>query len=165
MFRPYQWRGLQPAGVGPSTHETPQAEARATSSSKLDMQAEGRSNQGAAVAVVAGVVDVLRVERREDSAPHVQRVVGFDNVLAPIVQFAVAEQEAEASEGQIFLMVARNSVGNERQARAVQLPFPLGSLRAGADLLGFVHFGVGVRFVLPFVPSPSREKSEPFRQR
>ena len=95
--------------------------------SKLDMKAQRRRKQRAAVAVVAGVVDVLRVERSEDAAPDVQRVVGFDNVLAAVVQFAVAEQEAEASEGQIFLVVARNSVGDEREARAVQLSSPLAS--------------------------------------
>jgi len=70
------------------------------------MQAEGWSKQGAAIAVISRVIDVLRVERGEDSAPHVQRVVGFDDVLAAIIQFAVAKQEAEAAQGQIFLVLA-----------------------------------------------------------
>src|SRR5580693_1192808 len=106
MFCQSQWRGLQPAGLRPSKDQNPQAEARATYPSKLDVKAEGRRKHGAAVAVVAGVDDVLRVESGEDATPHVKRVVSFDDVLAPIVQPAVAEQEADASEGQILLMLA-----------------------------------------------------------
>src|ERR1700730_16625782 len=62
-------------------------------------------------------------------------------------------------------MIAGNSVGNEGQACSVQFSFPPGSLRAGADLLRFVYFGVGVGFVLAFVPSPPGEDAEPIRQR
>ena len=77
-----------------------------TELSKLEMKAEGWRKHGAAVAVVSGVIDVLRVERGVDAAPHVQRVLGFDDVLASVVQCAVAEQEAHAAQGQIFLVVA-----------------------------------------------------------
>jgi hypothetical protein len=45
------------------------------------MQAEGWRKQGTAVAVVAGVDDVLRVERREDAAPELQSAVAFFNIL------------------------------------------------------------------------------------
>src|ERR1700676_540290 len=98
------------------------------------MQAEGWGKHGAAVAIVARVADVLRIDGSEKTAPHVQRVVTFQNILAPIIQVAVAEDKAEAAEGQVLLMVARNSIGNEGQARTVQLSFPFRSHRAGADL-------------------------------
>jgi len=52
-----------------------------SSGSELDMQAEGWRKHGAAVAVVAGVGDVLRVERREDAAPELQSAVAFFNIL------------------------------------------------------------------------------------
>ena len=74
--------------------------------SKLHVQPKRGGKHRAAIAVVAGAVDILRVERREDAAPHVQRVVGFHDVLAAVVQIAVAEQEAEAAQGQIFLVLA-----------------------------------------------------------
>jgi len=85
----------QAVGFIPCKDSTPQAEACATNLSKLDMQAEGWREDRAAVAIVAGVVDVLRIERGEDAAPHVQRVIGFENVFAAIVQVAVAQQESE----------------------------------------------------------------------
>ncbi|HEY6373248.1 MAG TPA: hypothetical protein VIX37_21915 [Candidatus Sulfotelmatobacter sp.] len=52
-----------------------------SSGSELDMQAEGWRKHGAAVAVVAGVGNVLRVERREDAAPELQSAVAFFNIL------------------------------------------------------------------------------------
>jgi hypothetical protein len=70
------------------------------------MQAQGGRKHGAAVAIVTGVVYVLHVERCKNSAPYVQRVKGFHNVLAAIVQVAIAQQESDAAQGQILLMVA-----------------------------------------------------------
>ena len=88
------------------------------------MEADTRSEHGAAVAVVARIVDVLQVEPGGDSAPHVRVVVSLDNIFAAVVQPAVTEQKAQASEGQIFLMVGGNAIRNEYAAQLVLPPMP-----------------------------------------
>ena len=54
-----------------------------------------------AILVVAGMVDVLEVERIEEAAPGVQVVVALQNIFAGVVELAVAEQESEAAELEI----------------------------------------------------------------
>ena len=61
------------------------------------MGADGAYPGGAAVAVVAGVGDVLDVEGVEHASPGVVVVVGFHDIFAAVVEVAVAEQEAEAA--------------------------------------------------------------------
>jgi hypothetical protein len=58
----------------------------------------------------------LRVECGIDAAPHVKCVVSFDIVLAAVIQFAVAGQEADPSEGQILLILARKFPANPSAA-------------------------------------------------
>jgi len=62
-------------------------------------------------------------------------------------------------------MIAGNTVGYEHQSRAIILSAPHAAARAHADLLRFIHFGVRVGFVLPFVPSPPAEDAEPTIER
>ncbi len=72
-----------------------------------------------AILVVAGVVDVLQVERIVDASPRVQVVVALENVFAGVVQVAVAQEEAEAAELQIILMIFLDGVRDEGQAELV----------------------------------------------
>jgi len=67
--------------------------------------AHGLDPDGAAVAVVAGIVDVLDIEGEEETLPGVPGVVALDNVLASIVQAAIAEQKTEAAVLQIILVI------------------------------------------------------------
>jgi hypothetical protein len=60
---------------------------------ELNVCPERRHHYRPAVAVVAGIVDVLRPRSKIDSAPHVQRVIGFHDILPPVVQPAIAEQK------------------------------------------------------------------------
>jgi hypothetical protein len=69
-----------------------------------------------AVLVLAGVGDGLGVEDVEDAAPGVEVVVPLEDVLAGVVESAVAEQEAEAAEGEVALVVAFDGVGDEVEA-------------------------------------------------
>jgi len=46
-----------------------------------------------AVAVVAGIIDVLQVERAIHASPDVDRVKHLENVFAAIVQMAIAQQK------------------------------------------------------------------------
>ena len=108
---------------------------------------------------------MLQIEGREDAAPDVRRVVTLDDILPPVVQLAIAEQESDAAERQILLVIPRNSIGNKCQSGTIQFSLPLRSLPASADLHRLVHFRVGVRFMLPFIPSPSRKEAEPIGER
>src|SRR5208283_5840347 len=56
---------------------------------ELNVCPERRHHYRPAVAVVAGIVDVLRPRSKIDSAPHVQRVIGFHDILPPVVQPAI----------------------------------------------------------------------------
>jgi len=77
----------------------------------FDAHAEADDGGRAAVAVVAGVGDVLIVERHGDAAPDVGGVVSFENLFQAVAQAAVAEDESFASELEIAAVVAGNTVG------------------------------------------------------
>src|SRR5260370_33647337 len=62
-------------------------------------------------------------------------------------------------------MVARNSVGDEGQSGAIESPVPSRAVGADAEFCGLVHFGVGGRFVLAFIPAPPAENTEPLVKR
>jgi hypothetical protein len=125
--------------------------------------ADGADPDGAAVAVVAGVVDVLHIERVEHAAPGVVVVVAFDDVFAAVVEVAVAEQEAEAAEFQILLVVGLDGVGDDGEADLVDGAMPAGSGVVGAEFDGLVHFGVGEGLVLALVPAEAAGDAEILR--
>src|ERR1700688_1636983 len=77
---------------------------------KLQMQTERGHYDGTAVTIVAGVGDILKAERRVDAAPSVQSVIGFKNILAPIVEAAIPEKKAETAESEVLLVISGNSV-------------------------------------------------------
>src|SRR5277367_4896128 len=132
---------------------------------KLNMQAQSRDEHRPAVAVVAGIIDMLQTERGINSAPGVQRVKRFDNVFPAVIQTAVSQKEAIATESEILLMDAGDSVGDKSKARAVPFAMPRFSVEADADFRRLVRFGVHVGLVLTFVPSPSAENAEPAGER
>src|SRR5580658_5939692 len=100
---------------------------------------------------------MLQAKRWIDAAPGMERVIGFDDIFAAIVQAAVAQQKSFAAQREIFLVFARDSVGNEDDASAVPLALPKRAFQGGTKLIRLIHFRVGVGFVLPFVPSPASE--------
>ena len=72
---------------------------------ELDVGAERGHQHRAAVAVVAGVDDMLQAGREIDAAPHMDRVVRLHDIFAAVIESAVAEQEAEAAIGEVGLVV------------------------------------------------------------
>jgi hypothetical protein len=62
--------------------------------SELYVGAERGDQDGAAVAVVAGIIDELQAGREVDAAPDVGCVVCLHDILTAVVERAVAEQEA-----------------------------------------------------------------------
>ncbi len=77
---------------------------------ELDVGAERRHEHRAAVAVVAGVDDVLQAGREINAAPHVHGVVRLHDIFAAVIESAVAEQEAEAAIGEVGLVILLNCV-------------------------------------------------------
>jgi hypothetical protein len=60
---------------------------------------ESGNDYRAAAAVVAGMANVLEVDRYEDAAPRMQRVVGFEDLLRVVVEPAFSEDKPLAAEG------------------------------------------------------------------
>jgi len=77
------------------------------------MAADRENPDGTAVAVVAWTVDVLHVECVEETTPGVPVVVAFDDVLATIVESAIAEDESGAAIFQIILVVLLDGVADK----------------------------------------------------
>ncbi len=132
-------------------------------SSEVDVHAHRFNQHRAAILVVAGVVDVLEIERVIDAAPGVQVVVALQNVFAGVVQFAVAEEKAEAAELQVVLMIFFDGVGDEGQAELVVGARPRAAGVVAAERDGLVDLGVGVGLVLAFVPADAGEDAADFR--
>ena len=95
---------------------------------ELDVGAERGDEDGAAVAVVAGVDDVLQAGREIDAAPDVDGVVGLQNIFAAVVELAIAEQKAEAAIGEVGLVILLDCVRDEGDAGAVLLAMPPGAV-------------------------------------
>jgi hypothetical protein len=53
---------------------------------KFEMKSKRWNKYWTAVAVIAGVVGVLQVGGEVDSAPNVNRLIGFDDVFAAVAQ-------------------------------------------------------------------------------
>src|SRR6267154_3891033 len=107
------------------------------------MSAERWHHHGPAVTVVTGVVNVLESGRQVDAPPNVRCVIRLENVLSPVAQPAIADQETVAALGKIILMILLDSIGNEGQAGTVLLAIPLRAVHAQTFGHGQVDLGVG----------------------
>src|SRR5579872_4602393 len=88
------------------------------------MKPDGRSQDRPAVAVITGIGDVLNVERAEDPAPQVGRIVSLEDPLVAVVDLSVSQDKSQAPESQILPVIARNSVDDESRADLVELSPP-----------------------------------------
>src|SRR5260370_693868 len=127
---------------------------------ELDMRAQCRNQHRAAVAVVAGVRDVLHTGSEVNAAPGVDCVVRLDDILAAIVQFAIAENEAKAAIGEVGLVIFANCVGDECDSSAVLLAMPPYAMRPQSSGEGLIDFGVGEGFGLAVIPAEAAERGQ-----
>src|SRR5271170_5028860 len=96
---------------------------------KLNMQAQSRDEHRPAVAVVAGIIDMLQTERGINSAPGVQRVKRFDNVFPAVIQTAVSQKEAIATESEIPLETKAKPARSHLRCHAFPLkPTPISAV-------------------------------------
>src|SRR5271166_1568305 len=127
---------------------------------ELDVGAEGGDEDGTAVAVVAGVVDVLQAGCDIDAAPDVEGVVGLQNIFAAVVQLAVAEEKTEAAIGEVGLVVLLDGVRYKSDSCAILLTMPPGAVRAQSAIYGLIDFGVSEGFGLAVIPAYAGESGE-----
>src|SRR5450755_1708690 len=128
------------------------------------MKAQAGHADGAAVAVIARVVDVLVIDGEVKSPPGVDGVERFLDGFASVVQAAVAENESQTAVGQISLVVRADSVGDEGCAQAIEAAMPACPLGIDAQLESAVGLGVGERLVLALVPPPAAEGPDVARE-
>ena len=121
------------------------------------MGADGAYPGGAAVAVVAGTVDVLYIERVKHPAPAMPCVVALHNILAAVIQISVAQQESKPAQLQIILVVLLDSVRNDYESELVYGAMPSRSNLVCAEFHCLIHFCIGERLVLPLVPAEAPE--------
>ncbi len=121
------------------------------------MEAERGDEDGAAVAVVAGIVDVLQAGGEVNAAPDVGCIVGFDDIFAAIVEAAIAEQEAESAIGEVILVVLLDSIGDECDASAVLFAMPPGTVGAESFGESLIVFRVSKGFSLAVIPAEACE--------
>ncbi len=69
------------------------------------METEVSHPDRTAIAIVSGIVDVLKIGPHKQSAPDVRVIVRLFDILAAVVQMAVAQKKAKAAEFQVVLMV------------------------------------------------------------
>src|SRR5260370_315944 len=131
---------------------------------ELPMQPQRRHHDRSAVPVVARVNNVLHPRSDIDPAPNMRRVVRLHDVLPPVVQLAIAKQEAFPAVGQIRLMIFLDSVRYEGQPGTVLLAMPFRAIHPHALGEGRFNFGVSEFLIFPVVPSPARKHCEIARE-
>ena len=86
----HSWEVGNSGGGGFATCETIEP-LRRSQHSEFQVRPHARDQHGAAIAVVARVVHVLKVWTKIDSTPNVRRIVSLDDVFAAVIQRAVAQ--------------------------------------------------------------------------
>src|SRR5580658_3432055 len=121
---------------------------------EFHMSPKGGHNDRPPVPVVAGIVDVLHSRSDIDSPPNMGRIVRFNNIFPPIIQSAIAQQEALPTIGQIHLMIFLNPVRNKGNTSPILLAMPERAIHANPLVESGIDFGVGKRLSLSIVPPP-----------
>ena len=129
------------------------------------MHPQRRDQRRAAVFVVAGVVDKLCVQRIINAAPSMKVVITLQDVLACIVQIAVAKQKAQATEAKVVLVIALDRVGYEGNADLVVRTRERAAEIVSTKSNRLIDLGVCVRFMLSLVPADSQEATKIYQIR
>src|ERR1700691_4380278 len=103
---------------------------------------------------------MLQARCEINASPHMHCVVGLQNIFSAVIEFAVAEQEAEAAIGEVGLMIFTDCIADESDAGAVLFAVPPGSV--GAESLGesLIDFCISEGFGLAVIPAEAGEGSE-----
>ena len=128
---------------------TPLAQSGNARRSELRVKPAGKNRDWTTIGVVSGIGDELIVESQRRPFVEAIGVVGFDDFLSPIVELAVADQNAEAAGGEIGAGLAREAFDDAGDADLVVRPSPRcsGQHRAEGKALGAI--GPADKPVLP----------------
>src|SRR5215207_4952465 len=124
------------------------------------MKSARKNRNRAAIGVVAGIVDELIVEGQRRPFIEAVSVVGFDDLLSAVVELAVANQNAEATGGEISAGLARETFYDAGDADLVVRPSPrcTSQHRAEGKTLGAIR--PAENFSLSRAPCGPRENAE-----
>src|SRR2546422_8203524 len=119
------------------------------------MEANRGPRHRAAVAIVAGIVNVLQDKRSKEPTPEVARVISLDDEFPPVIQPAVAQQEAAPAKRKVAAVGARNGILNQSRVGAGLFLPPSPSPGPGTYRDRLVHLPIGERFVAGLLPAPT----------
>jgi hypothetical protein len=122
--------------------------------------AEGGDEDGAAIAVVTGIVDVLQAGSDMDAAPGADGVVSLQNSFAAVVQVAIAEEKAQTAVGEVYLMVFLDGVRDESEPGSILLAVPPCAACANAGRDGLINLGIGEGFSFAVVPTNAGKRGD-----
>ena len=128
------------------------------------MGTQARNNDGAAIPVEARIIYEGNLRRYVKAANDVGSVVGLAHGFSSIVKRAVAQHEADPSEGQVFTMVTSKAAVHESASDAIILPVPdvAGKISARGD--SAVHLAEGKGFEDAVVPASAQIDAEVVRK-
>jgi hypothetical protein len=126
--------------------------------SKIGVETDAEEVDGTAVAVVAGVPDVLVVEAYPQTRHEVPTVVCLDDALGSVIELAVTEEESLAAESEIEAVRAGQAVQVNRRTDRVALATPQSTVDEHAGGKRAVDLGERIGLV-----NPSLTKSCLFR--
>ena len=84
--------------------------------SKLGVQPPGEDRNRPAISVVGWIDQELIVERQRQRVIDRKRIIGFENVLALIIEPTVADQHAEPARREEVAMILRQAIGGKADA-------------------------------------------------
>src|ERR1700722_12356677 len=127
---------------------------------EFDVGAESRRDHWAAVAVVARIGNMLQARRQVNTAPHVDGVIGLEDVLAAVVEMAVAEQKAQAPGGEIILVIPLDGIAHKGGPGAILFAVPPRAIRPHAFGKGLIDFRIREGLGLAVIPPEAGERRE-----
>ncbi len=124
------------------------------------MKPERGHKHRTAVTIVSRVDDMLQARSHVDATPNMCSVIGFDNILAAIIERTVPDEEAGSSVSEVSLVILGNCVRENCQTRAVVSAMPDGAFGAYTRGEGLIDFRVGEGLSFSIVPAKPGEGSQ-----
>lgn len=100
------------------------AEGLESHGSELCVKADRVEVSRASVGVVGWVPHALVIGRQEGAFPDVEAVVGLDNLLGPVVERAVTDEEGDAASLQIIASLPGERIMQVANAQRIHAPTP-----------------------------------------
>ena len=88
------------------------------------MGSQAGHDHRSAVAIISRIVDVLHAGSKIDSAPGVDGVIRFHDILAAVIEAAIAQQKTFAAIREIHLMIFFDAIRYESKSSAVLFAMP-----------------------------------------